>query len=436
MAKTVAAATLGCKVNMYDTESILVRFREAGYAVRDFNDAADVYIVNTCTVTAVSDKKSRQMVRRSAGRGGVVVVTGCFAQSKADEALAIPGVSIVAGIKERGRIVELVETFLREGGIRCEVTGYNRDNKFDNMPVSGLIIGAGGRTRPVVKIQDGCDNFCSYCVIPMARGAARSRRIEDIADEVRGLAAAGAREVVLSGISAAAYGVDTGQKLTDVLYAVAGVADIAGISRIRLSSIGPAAVTPDFIKALEQIPAICDHVHLSLQSGCDTTLRRMNRKYTCAEYAAAAAAIRAARPGVAITTDIIAGFPGESDADFVESLNFAAEMGFADMHVFPFSRREGTEAATMPDQIPTKIRKERARRMIALGDELRRRFVRGNLGRVVPVLFESVVNGAYAGLTPNYIEVLVESAEDLRGRIFDVLLSELRNDHVTGILRP
>lgn len=430
----MAAVTLGCKVNAYDTESVLARFREAGYEVKDWEDKAAVYIVNTCSVTAVSDKKSRQMIRRAASKGGIVVVTGCYAQNKAEEARNIPGVHIVTGVKERGEIVRLVENYHDNysgaNGIINLVTGYNRDKLlFENMPVKGLT----GRTRAFVKIQDGCENFCSYCVIPHIRGPVRSRLLDDVADEIKAVAAAGVKEVVLTGISVASYG----QDLPDLSLpaVIRAAANAAGIERVRVSSIGPGAVTPGFLGALREFPALCGHVHLSLQAGCDRTLARMNRKYTTDEYMGAVQAIRSIRPDASITTDVITGFPGETESDFEESLAFARHIRFAQLHVFPFSRREGTAAADMPDQIPKKIKEERAARMIELGNRLKSDFTARNLGTAAPVLFESrLKSGAYTGLTPNYIEVSADSETDIRGKILPVCLKTVENGQVYGIL--
>jgi len=423
MNKTVAATTLGCKVNAYDTESILTMFREAGYDVCDFSGDADVYIINTCTVTATSDKKSRQMIRRAAGRGGIVVVAGCFAQNKPDEAVSIEGVNIVAGVKERGEIVDLVEKYVSENGIIRRVTGYNREQGqliFDNKPVKGLT----GRTRCFVKIQDGCENFCSYCIIPKIRGPVRSRLLGDIEAEIRDAAALGVKEIVLTGISVASYGSGgndlNGVTLADALYAAA---NIKGIERVRLSSVGPSAINDGFVKVFEKLPKLCGHIHLSLQAGCDKTLLNMNRKYTTGEYNRAVEAIRAVRPDAAVTTDVIVGFPGETDCDFEQSLDFVGRMGFADLHVFPFSKREGTAAAGFPHQIPKDVKKARAAGMIELGKNIRRRFLEKNLGKIVPVLFESKnKSGEYCGFSPNYIEVFKQSEEDIRGKIIPVEL--------------
>ena len=429
MSKTVAAITLGCKVNAYDTESVLERFRAAGYMVVDFSEEADVYLVNTCTVTAAADRKSRQKLRQAAARGGLVVVTGCYAQNNPEEAMEIPGVHIVAGIKERPEIVGFVENYFQNGGITSRVTGYNKDRiTFDNMPAKGLE----GRTRAFVKIQEGCENFCSYCVIPMVRGPVRSRRLGDILREIKDVAGLGGREIVLTGISVASYGLDLeGEKLADVLRA----ANVPGIERVRLSSIGPAAITPEFIEVFRENKVICSHIHLSLQSGCDRTLEAMNRKYTCAQYAAAVQAIRLARPCTAVTTDIIAGFPGETEADFEESLEFVRSIAFADLHVFPFSPRKGTSAASMPGQIPKKVKEERVRRMMDLGKKLKSGFIGENLGKTAPVLFEKDDGpGQYAGFTPNYIEVIAESSEDIRGKVLEVRLEGSQDGRVIGVL--
>jgi threonylcarbamoyladenosine tRNA methylthiotransferase MtaB len=440
--KTVAAITLGCKVNAYDTESMLELFRAAGYAVLDISadsdinnnfDEADVYIINTCSVTAVADKKSRQAARRIAERHpkAIIAVAGCYAQNKTEEALSLPGVHIVAGAKNRALIVDLVENYNRNGGIINGVTGYNKSNGFENLPVSGLE----GRTRAFVKIQDGCENFCSYCIIPYVRGPVRSRRIEDIKSEARSVAEAGVKEIVVSGISVASYGVDLDGRLSlaDALYAIASA---PGAGRIRLSSVGPSAIDEAFLRAYAELP-ICPHVHLSLQSGCGRTLKRMNRRYTPEDYRRAIYKLRDVKPDTAITTDIITGFPGETEEDFEESMAFVTEQRLAALHVFPYSRRDGTAAAAMDNQVPKAEREGRARRFIRLGEELRRDYKSAFIGSVQDVLFERETDsGVFRGFTPNYIEVTSKFLGNSQSIINNILPVVLAEDYSEIVIRP
>jgi len=443
MNKRVAAATLGCKTNSYDTESVLQAFRLAGYVVVDFSVGADVYVINTCTVTSQSDKKSRQMIRKAAkaaGTSGLVVVTGCFVQNMGDDTkgmLAEMGVHIAVGVNQRADIVRLVETYSKDGGIAGSVTQYNRSASslliYENMPIAGMT----GKTRAFVKIQDGCDNFCSYCIIPHVRGPVRSRRLDDVERELAVLTKNGVAEIVLTGIEVASYGKDlegAGARLG--LPDVIKTAYVAGVSRIRLSSVGPRAITPEFAELFKTIPALCPHVHLSLQSGCDKTLAAMNRGYSKAEYLNAVDLIRdACGNTAAITTDVIVGFPGESDEDFAECLDFVKRVKFASLHVFPFSAREGTAAYDMQDKIPPSVISTRVKDMIALAEQLKGEFLTDNLGRRMPVLFESASKaGVCSGFTPNYIEVSVISDESLQGQVREVCLERIDGGGVMGVV--
>lgn len=438
MRKTIAAVTLGCKVNTYDTESMLEQFRAAGYETADFDSLADVYLINTCTVTNVSDRKSRKMIRRAAAKNpdAVVIVAGCYAQTKAEEAAAIPGVSIVLGTKDRSAVVALVRRFTEERGIINAVTGYNiHEDKsgFESLPVAGLT----GRTRAYIKIQEGCENFCSYCVIPYARGPVRSRPLSDIDAEARRLVASGTKEIVVSGISVASYGKDLGDGC-DFNAALRTVASAAGDGRVRLSSVGPGVVNDGFLRTLEEFPSVCGHFHLSLQSGSDRVLRSMNRRYGAADYAAAVERLRRVRPDAAITTDIIVGFPGESEQDFMESYNFAKSLGLAALHVFPYSRREGTAASKLPmsEEVPAAVKSQRTDRLLALGTELKSAFIAKANNSVADVLFEEILDGAAKGLTGNYIEVRVQSDENLVNRTLPVKITECFGDYARGILAP
>jgi len=392
-AKRVAVFTLGCKINAYDTQAMLEKFLKNGYEYVDFEDEADVYLVNTCAVTNIACKKSRQMIKRAAlkNRNALVVAAGCYLGERPD----VPGADIVIGPCEKSRVYEIVQAYKQDAGVSNDVSDIDG---FEGLSVEGYA----GQTRAYVKIQDGCDSFCSYCIVPYIRGPSRSRKKNDCVDECRRLAENGFKEVVLTGVNAASYNRD-GDTLIDI---IAAVSDIAGIKRIRLSSLDPLIITDTFLDTIKGIPKVCDHFHLSLQSGCDKILRDMNRRYDTAFYEGAVGRIRQIYPNAGLTTDIIAGFPGETQRDFETSINFCEKIKFSKIHVFPFSARKGTAAYNMPGQVPSAEKKQRAREFISLSDRLRQNFLDACAGAVAPVLFESAVNGAYEGHTANYIKVV------------------------------
>ena len=417
--KTLAAYTLGCKVNSYDTEAIVKLFTRRGYQTVDFDGIADVYIINTCTVTNLSDKKSRQMIRRCKKNnpGGIVVVMGCYAQVAADKVKGIDGVNIIIGTKDRKNIVDIVESYKSDMPVLDCVTKLDDDEAFENFSVSSFE----SKTRAFLKVQDGCDRFCTYCIIPYARGAVRSRQSEDVISEARRLAENGFKEIVLAGIHVASYGKDL--KNADLLKLVELIHEIDGIKRIRLSSIDPAAVDARFANTLSRLPKVCDHFHLSLQSGCDKTLKAMGRRYTKEQYAEAVLLLRDSFKDVALTTDIISGFPGESDDDFLESYEFAEKIGFSKIHGFSYSPREGTKAADLENQIPNNVKEERNRKITELSDKLTCQFRNKFNGRKMDVLYETVVDGGtYVGYTTNYIKVEAVSDIDLVNEIKEAWL--------------
>jgi threonylcarbamoyladenosine tRNA methylthiotransferase MtaB len=420
--KTVKFYTLGCKVNLYETEAMRGLFEKKGYTSTESDDA-DVYVVNTCAVTAVGDKKSRQLIRRAKRQNprAVVAVVGCYAQVSPDEVRGIEGADIILGTTDRAKIVELVERF--DGG-RIDAVRDKITAEYEDFPAPRQ-----SRTRAVMKIQDGCANFCAYCVIPYARGGIRSRPLQSVIDEARTLAEKGFTEVVLAGIHLSSYGKGGGPSLPD---AVKGVCGIEGIRRVRLSSLEPTVFTGEFVAEIASLPALCPAFHISLQSGCDGTLRRMNRKYNAEEYLRALSVLRAAIPGCAISTDIMVGFPGESDAEFEESRATVRAARFADLHVFQYSRRKGTPAAKMDNQVEAAVKAERSRDMIAVGKELRRQYCAGFAGKTAEVLFERKT-GVYAeGLTEHYIRVLAKGGEI--GRYADVTLAEYADGCFTGTI--
>lgn len=397
--RTVAFHTLGCKVNQYDSQAMLELFEQAGYQPGDFDQPCDVYVVNTCTVTGTGDKKSLQAVRRARrlNPAADIIVCGCMAQRDGEKLLADTGARLILGTARRAEIVTLLEQAQREHTRLCAVTDVRRA-AFEPL----LITHQEGRTRATLKIQEGCDRFCTYCIIPYVRGGIRSRSVQDVRDEAARLAQAGYREIVLTGIHLTSYGRDlkNGDTLLSVIRAVH---DIAGVERIRLGSLEPVIATADFARALGEMPKLCPQFHLALQSGCDSVLRRMRRRYDTAAFRESAQALRTVFPDCALTTDVMSGFPGETDAEHRQSLDFCREMRFARMHVFPYSEREGTAAATMPDPVPRHIREERARELIALGAGMAEDYRRAQLGTVRRVLFEQCAEGVSVGYTPEYM---------------------------------
>ena len=421
MNKKIAFITLGCKVNLYDTEAMAELFTEKGYEVVDFEEYADVYLINTCTVTNLGDKKSRQMIRRAKriNPNSVVVATGCYAQVASEEVAKIEGINIVIGTKNRSEIVETVENYVDENGVVNNVSDIMGEKEFEPLQISRLT----NRTRAYIKIQEGCNRYCTYCIIPYARGPIRSRKPEEVIEEVKKLAENGFKEVVLTGIHVASYGLDLGNiTLADIIEKVHSV---NGIERIRFSSMEPLAIDDDFVARMAKLPKVCDHYHLSLQSGCNRTLKRMNRKYNAEQYAEACERLRNAFPNVAITTDIIVGFPDETEEDFKESLAFAKKMKLDKIHTFPYSPKKGTPAAKMKNQMSGDVKSQRSKEMIALSDKMNIDFLNNNIGKTVPVLFEDMENGFWQGHTTNYIKVLVKSDENLNNKIVDVKLDKI-----------
>ena len=397
--KTVAFHTLGCKVNQYDSQAMLELFEQAGYQPGDFDQPCDVYVVNTCTVTGTGDKKSLQAVRRARrlNPAADIIVCGCMAQRDGEKLLADTDARLILGTARRAEIVTLLEQAQREHTRLCAVTDVRRA-AFEPL----LITHQEGRTRATLKIQEGCDRFCTYCIIPYVRGGIRSRSVQDVRDEAARLAQAGYREIVLTGIHLTSYGRDLKNDDT-LLSVIRAVHDIAGVERIRLGSLEPVIATADFARALGELPKLCPQFHLALQSGCDSVLRRMRRRYDTAAFRESAKALRAVFPDCALTTDVMSGFPGETDAEHQQSLDFCREMRFARMHVFPYSESEGTAAATMPDPVPRHIREERARELIALGAGMAEDYRRAQLGTVRRVLFEQCADGVSVGYTPEYM---------------------------------
>jgi len=429
--KKVAFCTLGCKVNQYETEAISEIFVKNGYEIVDFEEFADVYIINTCTVTNLSDRKSRQMIRRAKknNKDSIIVAVGCYAQVSPDEVLSIPEVNLVIGTKDKGKILENLR-MIEEGMNKVNlVQDIMKTREFEELGVEVYK----ERTRAYIKIQEGCNQFCSYCIIPYARGPIRSRSVEYILNEVGKLALNGYKEIVLTGIHIASYGKDI--KNTSLLDIIKKVHEIDGVERIRLGSIEPTTITHEFVNDIKKLDKVCPHFHISLQSGCDSTLKRMNRKYTTEEYHAAVKLLRDNIGDVSITTDVMVGFPGETDAEFDETVRFLKDIGFAAMHVFKYSQRKGTPAADFKDQVSPQKKDERSNVLIELSSKMTKEFNSKFEGRIMDVLLEQNVKGKEGlieGLTSNYIRVECEGKSDLCGQMLKVKLLEAVDDYVKG----
>ncbi len=426
-----AFMTLGCKVNQFETETMEGLFRARGYDVVPFEERADVYVINTCSVTHLSDRKSRQLIRRAArsNPAACIAVTGCYAQVAPEEIRALEGVRVVIGTKERAKIVDYVEASLRaDTGVAGTITDIMQARVFEDIPLHALP----HRTRAFLKIEDGCQNFCTFCIIPYARGPVKSRELSAVAREMRLLVDAGFHEVVLTGIHLGAYGIDLAERPTLADACRTALAE-EGLRRLRLGSLESVELSADLLELMRTEARFAAHLHLPLQAGSDAVLRAMNRHYDTAAFAALLADVRAAVPGVAISTDIIVGFPGETEEDFAAGMDFVRAMGFARMHVFPYSPRRGTPAARRTDQVPPMVRKERAARMQALADELAEAYHRSMLGSVAAVLFETCADGVSDGLTETYVRVYTD-APVTRGEIVPVRLTHLYRDGIWGEL--
>lgn len=429
--KKVAFHTIGCKVNQYETEAMKELFEKSGYKVVDEEDIADVYVINTCTITNLGDRKSRKYMRRakSINPESIVAVVGCYAQTAPTEVMEIEEVDLVIGTKDRNRIVELSEQVAQERRKINIVSNIMDQHDFEEMNISNVH----GKTRAFLKIQEGCNQFCSYCIIPYARGPIRSRDIDNIYSEAKKLIMNGFKEIVLTGIHVASYGKDLGDlRLIDV---IEKVHEINGIERIRLSSIEPTIMTREFLDRLIKLPKVCDHFHLSLQSGSNTVLKRMNRKYTTEEYRNIVNLIREYMPNVGITTDIIVGFPGETEEEFNETCRFVEAIGFSKIHVFPYSPRAGTPAAKRKDQISGDIKHNRSKRLIKIGEETAKKFMKSFIEETKDVLFEeqSKRNKNFIeGYTTNYIRVLAQGDSSLEGKIVPVKLKKVEGENFIG----
>ena len=437
----VAIYTLGCKVNQYETAALERALRDRGHTLAPFVQAADAYIINTCTVTSVSDQKSRQAIRRAKKQSphAVVAVCGCYAQTDPASVSAL-GVDLVAGTADRMKFISDLERLTQDNAPSssgtqepCPAPMVTVDNIMSHRAFEPLSAGGmEGRTRAYLKVEDGCVNFCSYCVIPYARGPVRSLPRAEAVAQARRLEEQGYRELVLTGIEISSWGRDLegSQSLIELVEAVCGA--VPGL-RVRLGSLEPRTITPDFCRRAAALPNLCPHFHLSLQSGCDGVLKRMNRKYDTDRYYESVKLLRVAFSDPGITTDLIVGFPGETEEEFQETLAFVARAGFSKMHIFPYSRRSGTPAASASDQVPGAVKQARAKRAAALGESMERDFLARRVGTRVQVLFEDEKDGLWRGHTPEYLEVRAAGA-DLHNRIVPVDVTAAAADHLSGLL--
>lgn len=425
----VAFATLGCRVNLYETEAMMEKFIKEGYQVVEFDDFADVYVINTCTVTNTGDKKSRQMIRRAKKKNqdSIVAVVGCYAQIAPDEISSIEGVDVILGTRNKGDIIYWINRVKEEKEQMVVVKDVLKNNSFEDLNIQEYQ----DKTRAFLKIQDGCNRFCSYCLIPFARGAVCSKYPERVLEEVKKLSEHGFKEIILSGIHIASYGNDL-EGNWDLVRILEEINNVDGIERIRIGSIDPTFFTEEVIKKVASLEKLCPHFHLSLQSGCDETLKRMNRRYTAKEYEEAVDNLRKYIKNVSITTDVIVGFPGETEEEFHATYNFLKHIELSKMHIFKYSPRKGTKAAQMAEQVDGNIKEERSSKLISLDKELENKFISKFVGKEMNVLFEQNVHGnanLYEGYTENYIKVLMESKEDLKGKIVKVTITLAEGEH-------
>jgi threonylcarbamoyladenosine tRNA methylthiotransferase MtaB len=422
---TVGFHTLGCKVNFYDTEAIWQMFKNEGYEQVDFEATADVYVINTCTVTNTGDKKSRQMIRRAIRRNpdAIIAVTGCYAQTSPAEIMAIPGVDLVIGTQDRDKIMPLVKQFEQERQPINAVRNIMKTRQFEELDVPDFA----DHTRAFLKIQEGCNNFCTFCIIPWSRGLMRSREPESVIRQAHMLVAAGYQEIVLTGIHTGGYGEDIEDySLAKLLW---DLDKVEGLKRIRISSIEASQITDEVLEVLKNSSKMCRHLHIPLQAGDDEVLARMRRKYTTAEFASKIAKIHAIMPGVAITTDVIVGFPGETEEMFRNGYRFMEQMNFSEMHVFPYSKRTGTPAARMLDQIDEEVKNERVHELIDLSERMQLAYAKQFVGEVLEVIPErpsktAAESGMLMGFSDNYLHLVFEGSENLVGKLCKVKVTE------------
>ena len=432
--RTAALHNLGCKVNSYETEAMQQLLEEAGYEIVPFHEKADVYIINTCSVTNIADRKSRQMLHRAKKQNpdAVVVAAGCYVQAAAEELKADLAVDVIIGNNKKQDLVPILEEYFKDKSDSSHVIEISETHEYERLSIHKIA----DHTRAFLKIQDGCNQFCSYCIIPYTRGRVRSRRPDEVVAEVRELAAAGYQEVVLTGIHLSSYGVDfkEEEKKENLLSLIKQVHEVEGIRRIRLGSLEPRIITEEFAQALASMPKFCPHFHLSLQSGCDKTLKRMNRHYTTEEYAAGCEILRRYFDNPAITTDVIVGFPGETEEEFEETKAFLERIGFYEMHIFKYSRRAGTRADRMPEQVPEQVKSVRSEVLLKLEKQMSKAYRESFSGKKKTVLLEEkteIGGRAYMiGHTMEYVKAMVPYADNLKNKMTEGILKEALNDEV------
>lgn len=428
----VAFATLGCRVNQYESEAMAEKFIREGYEVVPYDQFSDVYVINTCTVTNMGDKKSRQMINRAKrlNEDAIVAVVGCYSQIAPNEVSNIEGVDVVLGTRNKGDIVYWVNRAREERSQVVKVDDVLKNKQFEELNIEEYQ----DKTRAFLKIQDGCNRFCSYCLIPFARGAVCSKEPSKVLSEVNELAKHGFKEIILSGIHTASYGVDLQEKTT-LIDVLEEIEKVDGIERVRIGSIDPTFFTEEAIERIVALKKLCPHFHLSLQSGCDETLIRMNRHYNTADYKKVVNDLRHHIKDVSITTDIIVGFPGETEDEFEKTFNFLSEIKLTKMHIFKYSPRKGTKAAGMKNQVDGNIKEERSSRLIDLSEKLEADFIKKLEGESTQVLYEQRISGIedkYEGYTPNYIKVVTDSKEDITGCIIDTTLKKACKEYMIG----
>ncbi|MCI5512327.1 MAG: tRNA (N(6)-L-threonylcarbamoyladenosine(37)-C(2))-methylthiotransferase MtaB [Eubacterium sp.] len=428
----VALHNLGCKVNAYETEAMQQMLEAAGYEIVPFAPGADIYVINTCTVTNIADRKSRQMIHkaRKMNPDAIVVAAGCYVQAGKEKAETDMSIDLIIGNNKKQELIPLLEEFQKNRNCGQGIIDIGHTREYEELEIDRTE----EHTRAYIKVQDGCNQFCTYCVIPYARGRVRSRRTEDVVREVERLACSGCQEIVLTGIHLSSYGVDRKEEGENLLSLIRAVHQVNGIERIRLGSLEPGIITEEFAAAIAKLPKVCPHFHLSLQSGCTSTLKRMNRRYTAEEYKEKCEILRKYYPAPALTTDVITGFPGETEEEFAESRSFVDSIGFYETHIFPYSRREGTKAADMPDQLPEQIKKERCRELIALGKKHRTEYMQHFLGQEKTVLFEEIQTIAeeeyWVGHTMEYLKVGVKTNQNLENKMAVVMIESILQEEI------
>lgn len=430
MSKKVALHNLGCKVNGYETEAMQQMLEEAGYEIVPFAPGADIYVINTCTVTNIADRKSRQMLHKAKKMNpdAIVIATGCYVQAGQEKAKNDPSIDLMIGNNKKKDLIRLIEDY--QGQRTEEVIDINHTHEYETLKIDRTE----EHTRAFLKVQDGCNQFCTYCVIPFARGRVRSRKTADVVEEVKRLVKAGCQEVVLTGIHLSSYGTDRKEDHEDLLSLIQAVHQIQGIRRIRLGSLEPGIITDDFARELSQMEKVCPHFHLSLQSGCTETLKRMNRRYTAEEYMEKCRILRKYFDKPALTTDVITGFPGETEEEFAQSRKFVEEVQFYETHIFPYSKREGTRAAMMENQVQESVKKERCKILIQVGREHQKEYMKQFIGQDKEVLFEEKQKIGekeyWVGHTMEYLKAALDTEEDMENKVVSVKLTDLFSDGI------